>query len=100
MYTLEFFFQISGLTSEFKELDTKYMEVFFDLLGEDSYPHFESRVMLFGEPGTGRTSIARYLVGRQPSRLRRHTEGIKVYSGLAYMNLETKEWLNEQQGKA
>lgn len=100
MHTLELLLQISGLTSEVNELDTKLTEVFFDLLGENCYPHFESRVILVGEPSTGKTSIARYLVGKRPARFAMHTEGIKVYSGLAYMDLATKEWLNGQQGKA
>ncbi|CAG2252824.1 unnamed protein product [Mytilus edulis] len=64
---------------------------------EESYPHFESRLMLAGEQGTGKTTIARYLVGRRPTRFRMSTDGIELYNGLSYMDLESKEWICGEQ---
>lgn len=72
--------------------------MFTHLLEEESYPHFESRVMLAGEQGTGKTTIARYLVGKGPTRVRKSTDGIGLYTGLSYMDRETNTWLNGKQG--
>lgn len=66
---------------------------------DEDYPSFESRVMLVGEQGTGKTTIARYLVGKQTTKLRRSTDGIEVYNGISYFDYETKEWLNGHLGK-
>ncbi|XP_052079742.1 uncharacterized protein LOC127717916 [Mytilus californianus] len=85
--------RLPGLPIEVQKLDKKSAQVFTSLLGEESYPHFESRVMLAGEQGTGKTTIARYLVGKRPTRIRMSTDGIELYNGLSYMDRETKEWL-------
>ncbi|XP_071149247.1 uncharacterized protein [Mytilus edulis] len=53
--------------------------------------------MLAGEQGTGKTTIARHLVGKQPTRFRKSTDGIELYNGLSYFDRETKEWLGGQQ---
>ncbi|XP_071148100.1 uncharacterized protein [Mytilus edulis] len=49
--------------------------------------------MLAGEQGTGKTTLARYLVGKRPTRFRISTDGIELYNGLSYMNRESKDWL-------
>ncbi|XP_076088939.1 uncharacterized protein LOC143059344 [Mytilus galloprovincialis] len=49
--------------------------------------------MLAGEQGTGKTTLARYLVGKRPSRFRISTDGIELYNGLSYMDRESKDWL-------
>ncbi|CAG2203205.1 unnamed protein product [Mytilus edulis] len=49
--------------------------------------------MLAGEQGTGKTTLARYLVGKGPTRFRISTDGIELYNGLSYMDRESKEWL-------
>lgn len=54
--------------------------------------------MLAGEQGTGKTTIARYLVGKQPTRTRMSTDGIELYNGLAYMDREENDWLSGSQG--
>ncbi|CAC5383532.1 unnamed protein product [Mytilus coruscus] len=87
----------TSLPIEVKKLDKKSAQVFSNLLGEESYLHFESRVMLAGEQGTGKTTIARHLVGKSPTRLRKSTDGIELYNGLSYFDRETKEWLGGQQ---
>ncbi|VDI33661.1 Hypothetical predicted protein [Mytilus galloprovincialis] len=89
--------RLPGLPIEVQKLDKKSAEVFTSLLGEESYPHFESRVMLAGEQGTGKTTIARYLVGKSPTRFKMSTDGIELYNGLSYMDLERKEWLGGEQ---
>ncbi|VDI71685.1 Hypothetical predicted protein, partial [Mytilus galloprovincialis] len=86
------------LPAEVKKLDKKSAQVFSSLLKEESYPHFESRLMLAGEQGTGKTTLARYLVGKRPTRFRMSTDGIELYNGLSYMDRESKEWLGGQQG--
>ncbi|XP_071149097.1 uncharacterized protein [Mytilus edulis] len=53
--------------------------------------------MFAGEQGTGKTTIARHLVGKQPTRFRKSTDGIELYNGLSYFDRETKEWLGGQQ---
>ncbi|XP_052059255.1 uncharacterized protein LOC127699902 [Mytilus californianus] len=53
--------------------------------------------MLAGEPGTGKTTIARYLVGKGPTSVRKSTDGIGLYTGLSYMDRETEIWLNGKQ---
>ncbi|XP_076070793.1 uncharacterized protein LOC143042396 [Mytilus galloprovincialis] len=53
--------------------------------------------MLAGEQGTGKTTLARYLVGKQPTRLRISTDGIELYNGLSFMDRESKEWLGGHQ---
>ncbi|CAG2185599.1 unnamed protein product [Mytilus edulis] len=93
--TLELSFEILGLPIEIQKLDKKSAEVFTSLLGEESYPHFESRVMLAGEQGTGKTTIARYLVGKRPTRFRMSTDGIELYNGLSYMDIERRNGLVE-----
>ncbi|CAC5405102.1 unnamed protein product [Mytilus coruscus] len=90
-------FEIPGLPSEVKKLDKASADVFYGLLEEESYPHFESRVMLAGQQGTGKTTIARYLVGKRPNKTRMSTDGIELYNGLSYMNHETNCWLDGQQ---
>ncbi|XP_063417526.1 uncharacterized protein LOC134700086 [Mytilus trossulus] len=89
--------RLPGLPIEIQKLDKKSAQVFSSLLGEESYPHFESRVMLAGEQGTGKTTIARYLVGKRPTRFRMSTDGIELYNGLSYMDIEKKEWLGGEQ---
>ncbi|CAG2245047.1 unnamed protein product [Mytilus edulis] len=89
--------RLPGLPIEVKKFDTKSAQVFSSLLEEESYPHYESRVMLAGEQGTGKTTIARYLVGKQPTRFRMSTDGIELYNGLSYMDRESKDWLGGQQ---
>ncbi|CAG2241946.1 unnamed protein product [Mytilus edulis] len=86
-----------GLPAEIRALDKDAAKVFTHLLEEESYPHFESRVMLAGEQGTGKTTIARYLVGKGPTRVRKSTDGIGLYTGLSYMDRETNTWLNGKQ---
>ncbi|VDI37206.1 Hypothetical predicted protein, partial [Mytilus galloprovincialis] len=88
---------LHGLPFEVKKLDKKSAKVFSKILEEESYPHFESRVMLAGEQGTGKTTIARYLVGKQPTRYRVSTDGIELYSGLSYMDREKNVWLGGRQ---
>ncbi|CAG2210854.1 unnamed protein product [Mytilus edulis] len=78
-------------------MDKKSAHIFSSLLGEESYLHFESRVMLAGDQGTGKTTIARNLVGKCPTRFRKSTDGIELYNGLSYFNRETKEWLGGHQ---
>ncbi|VDI11590.1 Hypothetical predicted protein [Mytilus galloprovincialis] len=85
------------LPAEIRALDKDAAKVFTHLLEEESYPHFESRVMLAGEQGTGKTTIARYLVGKGPTRVRKSTDGIGLYTGLSYMDRETNTWLNGKQ---
>lgn len=65
---------------------------------EDEYQHHEARVMLAGEQGTGKTTIARYLVGKGPTKIRMSTDGIGLYNGLSFIDRETKEWLHGKQG--
>ncbi|CAG2257185.1 unnamed protein product [Mytilus edulis] len=89
--------RLPGLPIEIQKLDKKSAQVFTSLLGEESYPHFESRVMLAGEQGTGKTTIARYLVGKRPTRFRMSTDGIELYNGLSYMDIERREWLGGEQ---
>ncbi|CAG2252822.1 unnamed protein product [Mytilus edulis] len=53
--------------------------------------------MLAGEQATGKTTIARYLVGKRPTRFRMSTDGIELYNGLSYMDRDTKDWLGGHQ---
>ncbi|CAC5403810.1 unnamed protein product [Mytilus coruscus] len=53
--------------------------------------------MLAGEQGTGKTTIARYLIGKGPTRMRKSTDGIGLYTGLSYIDRETEEWLDGKQ---
>lgn len=55
--------------------------------------------MLAGEQGTGKTTIARYLVGKTPTRFRMSTDGIELYNGLSFMDRESKEWIDGHKGK-
>ncbi|XP_076087934.1 uncharacterized protein LOC143058344 [Mytilus galloprovincialis] len=89
--------RLPGLPIEVKKFDTKSAQVFSSLLEEESYPHYESRVMFAGKQGTGKTTIARYLVGKQPTKFRMSTDGIELYNGLSYMDTESKLWLGGQQ---
>ncbi|VDI75748.1 Hypothetical predicted protein [Mytilus galloprovincialis] len=86
-----------GLPIEVKELDKKSAKVFASLLEEDEYQHHEARVMLAGEQGTGKTTVARYLVGKGPTKIRMSTDGIDLYNGLSFIDRETKEWLHGKQ---
>ncbi|XP_063412561.1 death-associated protein kinase dapk-1-like [Mytilus trossulus] len=88
---------VPGLPAEVKKFDKKSARVFSSLLEEESYRHFESRVMLAGEQGTGKTTIARHLVGKQPTKFRMSTDGIELYNGLSFMDIETNCWLGGQQ---
>ncbi|CAC5420350.1 unnamed protein product [Mytilus coruscus] len=98
-YLILFTFQCYGLglPAEIRGFDKGSAKVFTHLLEEESYPHFESRVMLAGEQGTGKTTIARYLIGKGPTRMRKSTDGIGLYTGLSYIDRETEEWLDGKQ---
>lgn len=87
-----------GLPLEVKDLDKKSAKVFASLLVEEGYDHYEARVMLAGEQGTGKTTIARYLVGKGPTKIRISTEGIDLYNGLSFIDRETEEWMHGKQG--
>ena len=80
-------------------MDAKSAAVFTNLIKEESYPQFEARAMLLGEKGTGKTTVARFLVGEGPTKVRVSTEGIDLYSALAFIDRETDEWLHGKQGK-
>ena len=54
--------------------------------------------MLAGEQNTGKTTIARYLVGKKPTKQRISTDGIDLYKGLSYLDLAIDEWLDGEQG--
>ncbi|CAG2206487.1 unnamed protein product [Mytilus edulis] len=88
---------LHGLPFEVRKLDKNSAKVFSQILEEESYPHFESRVMLAGEQDTGKTTIARYLVGKQPTKIRMSTDGIELYNGLSYMDYERNIWLGGKQ---
>ncbi|XP_063411632.1 uncharacterized protein LOC134694548 [Mytilus trossulus] len=88
---------VPGLPAEVKKFDKKSARVFSSLLEEESYRHFESRVMLAGEQGTGKTTIARHLVGKQPTKFRMSTDGIELYNGLSFMDIESNCWRGGQQ---
>lgn len=78
--------------------DKKSATILLSQLAAENYPHFESKIVLVGEPGAGKTSIARYLSGQQPKRSRMSTDGKQLFTGLAYIDIETEEWLCGQQG--
>ena len=82
-----------------KQLDTQSAAVFTNLIKEESYSQFEVRAMLLGEKGTGKTTVTRFLVGKWPTKVRISTEGIDLYTALAFIDRETDEWLNGKQGK-
>ncbi|XP_071149229.1 uncharacterized protein [Mytilus edulis] len=88
---------VMRLPAEVKKFDKKSARLFSSLLEEEIYRHFESRVMLAGEQGTGKTTIARHLVGKQPTKFRMSTDGIELYNGLSFMDIETNCWLGGQQ---
>lgn len=92
-------YDVVGIPLEVKQLDTQSAAVFTNLMKEESYPHFEVRAMLLGEKGTGKTTVARFLVGKGPTKVRISTEGIDLYTALAFIDRETDEWLNGKQGK-
>ncbi|CAG2210246.1 unnamed protein product [Mytilus edulis] len=83
---------------EFKNLDKKSAKVFASLLEEERYEHYEVRVMLAGEQGTGKTTIARYLVGYGPTKITISTDGIDLFNGLSFIDRENKKWLRGKQG--
>ena len=80
-------------------LDTKSAADFASLIKEESYQLFEARAILLGEKGTGKTTVARCLVGKGPAKVRIFTEDIDLYTDLAFIDRETDEWLNGKQGK-
>ncbi|VDI83981.1 Hypothetical predicted protein [Mytilus galloprovincialis] len=53
--------------------------------------------MLAGEQGTGKTTIARHLVGKQPTKFRMSTDGIELYNGLSFMDIKKNCWLDGHQ---
>ncbi|CAG2246719.1 unnamed protein product [Mytilus edulis] len=64
---------------------------------EEGYYHYEARIMLAGEQGTGKTTIARYLIGKGSTRIRVSTDGIELYNGLSFIDRETEEWMHGKQ---
>ncbi|VDI36056.1 Hypothetical predicted protein [Mytilus galloprovincialis] len=91
-------FQKAGLPLEVQNLDKESASVFSGLLQDESYHHYEARIMLVGEPGIGKTTIARYLVGKGPTKFRVATDGIELYNDLLFMDGKTKQWLDGKQG--
>lgn len=87
-----------GLPFEVKELDKKSADTFASLMKEEGYYHYEARIMLAGEQGTGKTTIARYLIGKGSTRIRVSTDGIELYNGLSFIDRETEEWMHGKQG--
>ncbi|CAG2195501.1 unnamed protein product [Mytilus edulis] len=53
--------------------------------------------MLAGEQGTGKTTIARYLVGYGPTKITISTDGIDLFNGLSFIDRENKKWLRGKQ---
>ena len=54
--------------------------------------------MLAGEQNTGKTTIARYLVGKGPTEARMSTDGIDLYRGLSFVDMDNDDWLSVEQG--
>ena len=54
--------------------------------------------MMVGEQNTGKTTIARYLVGKGPTRTRISTDGIELFKGLSFFDLDDDYWLGGKQG--
>lgn len=90
--------KLIGLPIEIKDFDEKSANIFASLLQEKGYEHYEARVMLAGEPGTGKTTIARYLVGKGSTKIRISTDGIDLYNGLSFIDRVTEEWMPGKQG--
>ena len=80
-------------------LVTKSAADFTSLIKEEGYRHYEASAMLLGEKGTGKTTLAIFLVGKGAANFRISTEGIDLYTALAFIDRETDEWLNGKQGK-
>lgn len=98
MWNYNWNYNFIGLPLEVKHLDKQSAKVFASLLVEEGYNHYEARVMLAGEQGTGKTTIARYLVGKEPTKIRLSTDGIDLYNDLSFIDSETKEWMHGKQG--
>ena len=87
------------LPLEVLNLDTESANVYSDLLKEESTPNNEIRTMMAGESNTGKTTLARQLVEKEPTKFRQSTDGIELYKGLSYADEETEEWLSGKLSK-
>lgn len=67
------------------------------LLEEEGYHHFEGPVIIAGEQDNDKTIVARFLVGKGPTKNRISTGGIDVCNGLFYIDHKTEEWLYGKQ---
>jgi polynucleotide 5'-kinase involved in rRNA processing len=82
-----------------KQLNTQSAAVFINLIKEECYSQFEVRAMLLGERGVGKTTVARFLAEKGSTEVKISTEGIHLYTALAFIDRETDKWLNGKQGK-
>ena len=88
-----------GLPMELLNMDKKSASVFSSLLKEESYPHYEGRVMATGEQNTGKTTLTRILSGKEPIKFRKSTDGIDLYTGFSFVDRDKDEWLTGKQSK-
>lgn len=72
--------------------------IFATVLEEEGYHHFEASVIIAGEQDNCETTVARFLVGKGPTKNRISTGGIDLYNGLFYIDSKTEEWLYGKQG--
>ena len=80
------------MPKEIKRIGPKAMTVYMDALDTGRFTNNIVRCMFIGHFGVGKTTLVKQLQGLSAAGVK-STNGIDVYRGKCYYNIDTKEWL-------
>ena len=92
VYLIPLFIEWSKIPEEIRRLGPKVVDLYQDALRNGTFTNNIIRCMFVGHFGVGKTTLVRQLQGLSAAGVG-STDGIDVYRGKCYYNMETKEWI-------
>ena len=80
------------IPEEIRRLGQKVVYLYLNALRKGTFTNNIIRCMFVGHFGVGKTTLVRQLQGLSAAGVG-STDGIDVYRGKCYYNMETKEWI-------
>ena len=82
----------ANVPEEISRLGPKVVALYHNALEKGTFTNNIIRCMYVGHFGVGKTTLVRQLQGLSTDDVE-STDGIDVYRGKCYYNMETKEWI-------